>query len=387
MLLDKRLEEWSKGDMTPSIAARVLRHGQLAFEGAYGILGPGKGEASLTTDAIFPVSSITKPIISTILAIMQEEGLLELNDPVRQYIPEFIGDADGEIRIWHLLTHTSGIIDDELDKNIGKYITDILGLCVPGEDAGEEEWNEIMLKARGKMGLPALEPGQKMRSDTYLAICLKIPPAYKPRKAISYSNSGFHIATEIINRLSGKRIDEFATEKLFAPLNMKDSYFLFPPEKLSRFVTRGDGFIGQKWLNHGILQSESGAGGLKSTVHDMTRFGQMYLNKGALEGNYLLSPYSIRELTRDHNIGITGSGYFGTDDSSQGLGWNIKGLKQDGFGMLRSAGSYEHGGFGCCTLMIDPEADIVAAYFTVCRTDTYEKAANFCNLIIGALTD
>jgi CubicO group peptidase (beta-lactamase class C family) len=204
---------------------------------------------------------------------------------------------------------------------------------------------------------------------------------------MSYCNSGFHIATEIMNRLSGKSIDDYATEKLFAPLNMKDSYFLFPMEKLSRYVTRGDAFIGSRWLNHGILQSESGPGGLKSTVDDMARFGQMYLNKGSLEGVHVLSPYSIRELTGAYKNKATDSAEGVTQDSILGMGWNVKGRQYDDSGMLRSFGSYEHEGFGCCKLLVDPETDIVAAYFTVCRTDTYYMAANFNNMVIGALID
>lgn len=388
MLLDKRLEEWSKSDVTPSIAVKVLRHGQTAFEGAYGTLGPERGEASLTTDAIFPVRSITKAILCTLLAIMQEEGLLDFNQPVRQYIPEFTGDVGSEIRIRHLLTNTSGIIDDDLDKNVGKYITDRLGLKIPEEDTDVEEWNDLMGKVREKLKLAPMEPGTSLRSSTYLAVSLKIPPTHKPQKVMSYCNSGFHIAAEIMNRLSGKSIDDYAAEKLFAPLNMKDSYFLLPKEKLFRYVTRGDTFIGNRWLNHGILQSESSAGGLKSTVDDMTRFGQMFLNKGSLEGVHVLSPYSIRELTGAHNFksaDLSGNG--NTYDSIWGMGWNVKGLKEDDGGILRSAGSYEQGGLGSCRLLVDPEADITAAYFTVCRTDTYYMAANFYNMVIGALTD
>lgn len=386
LLLDNRLEEWSNSGMTPSIAARVLRHGELAFEGAYGMLGPDTGEALMTVDAIFPVCAITKTVISTLLSIMQEEGLVDLNDPVRLYIPEFTGDADSEIRIWHLLTHTSGIIDDDLDQKFYKYISETLKLKMPDGNIGEEEWNDTMAKIREKMGLPAVEPSQKMRSDTYMAARNLFPPAYKPQKVMSYSNSGYNLATEIINRLSGMSIDEYAAEKLFLPLKMNDSHFLFPTEKLTRYVTREDGFVGSKWLNDGILDSESGPGGLKSTVIDMTRFGQMYLNNGTLDGVTVLSPYSIREIISDHCYCLPVSEHGRIrNENNWGMGWSIKGSKKDDSGMLRSASSIEHGGFGGCKLMVDPEADIVAAYFTVCKTDTYYKAAAFNNMVLGAL--
>ncbi len=168
MLLDKKITEWSKSDMTPTIVARVLRHGQLAFEGAYGIQGPGSESDSLTTDAIFPVCSITKPVISALLFVLQEEGDIDVNHPVRMYMPEFTGDAKSEVRIWHLLTHTSGLLDDELSKYFDKFVTQMLGLKLPDHEAPDDEHDEINLKIREKMGLPYMAPGRAMRYDTYL---------------------------------------------------------------------------------------------------------------------------------------------------------------------------------------------------------------------------
>ncbi|NLO40010.1 MAG: beta-lactamase family protein [Ruminiclostridium sp.] len=386
LLLDQRLEEWSKNPMTPSIAVRVLRHGQEAFTGAYGIKGPDMASDSLTPDTIFPVCSLTKPVISTLLCIMQEEGLIDLFHKVRHYIPEFTGDKKPDIRIWHLLTHTSGIIDKDTNENTEAFITKTLGIALPKEDSCEEEWNEALLKVREKMGLPYMEPGRKMRHDTQLAVTLSIVPTHKPQEVMSYCNTGFHIAKEIIDRISKKPIDEFAAEKLFKPLKMQDSHFLFPQSKLPRYVTRSPEYLASDWLNKGILDSDSGPGGLKTTVLDMTRFGQMFLNKGSLEGVSVLSPASVREMTSDHNFHLADASYNEeTVASTWGLGWNLRGRKKDDSGILRSTGSFEHGGFGCCKLLCDPEADIVAAYFTVCRTDTYFMASNFNNIVLGAI--
>lgn len=164
---------------------------------------------------------------------------------------------------------------------------------------------------------------------------------------------------------------------------MKDSHFIFPQEKLSRFVTRGPEYVGCGWLNSGILNSENGAGGLKSTVDDMTRFGQMYLNNGIYDGKRVLSAASIREITSDHNSHMSAASYGGeTFDSTWGLGWNVKGSKKDDSGILRSASSFEHGGFACTKLLCDPEEDLVAAYFTVCKEDNFWNASKFNNIVI-----
>ncbi|HKL98946.1 MAG TPA: serine hydrolase domain-containing protein, partial [Mobilitalea sp.] len=334
----------------------------------------------------FPVCSLTKPVMGTILSIMQEEGLIDLNEPVRDYIPEFTGDEDSLIRIWHLLTHSSGLIDEDLPKNFNSYIRDKFGIAPVENDTPIEAKNEMYLKVREKLGLPYMEPGEDMRFNTYRTVILMVPPTHKPQKVMSYCNTGLRLAMDIVKSVSGRSADEYLTEKIFAPCKMVDSHFFFPQEKLSRYVTRGPEFIGSNWLNSGILKSDNGAGGLKSTVHDMTNLGQMYLNHGVYDGKRVLSTASVREITSDHNQQVSASTYHGeTFESTWGLGWNVKGTKTDDAGMLRSAGSFEHGGFATTKLLCDPEADIVAAYFTVCKEDKAINAAKFNNMVIGAI--
>ena len=141
-------------------------------------------------------------------------------------------------------------------------------------------------------------------------------------------------------------------------------------------------------MNAGVLDSEQGGNGLKSTVADLTRFGQMYLNHGTLDGVRVLSPASIRELVANHNGKLPPAVYDGEEfDSSWGLGWNVKESKKDDSGILRSPRSFEHAGFGCTRLLCDPDADVVAAYFTVCITDTYVNLNRFNNIVIGAINE
>lgn len=388
MLLDEMLSEWVKNEMTPSIAVKVLRHGQTAFEGAYGILGPDKEPDSLTVDTIYPLCSITKPVVGALLSIMQEEGILDLNQAVCKYKPELTGDPDSLIRIWHLLTHTSGIIDEDLNKNYNEYMTNNLELPIPKDEDPEEAWDEINLKIRERMGLPYKEPGNAMRHDTFMAVCLAASPTHKPQKVMSYCNTGYQMAMDIITKVTGRRIDDYATEKLFGPLKMVDSHFIFPREKQSRFVTRREGFDGYDWLNDGILDSESGSGGLKSTVNDMTRFGQMFLNHGTLDGARVLSSASVREILIDHNAKVPEAEFHGEIfESTWGLGWNVKGTKKDDSGMLRSARSFQHGGFGGAKLLCDPDADIVIAYFAVSKMDSSSNTALCNNMVIGAIDE
>ncbi|HEY5465419.1 MAG TPA: serine hydrolase domain-containing protein, partial [Clostridia bacterium] len=238
ILLDKRLAEWSKNVMTPSIAVKVLRHGQVAFEGAYGISGKDKEPDSLTADTIFPVASITKPVVATLLAIMQEEGLVDFYHPVREYLPEFTGDPDNLVRVWHLLSHSSGIIDSDIHRLFDEHVRQSLGLAFPADEEPPEAWNALFLKIREKMGLPYMEPSAAMHRNTNLVTGLSFPPTHKPQEVMAYCSFGYDMAMEIITRISGERIDEYASRKLFKPLGMNDSHFIFPREKLPRYVTR-----------------------------------------------------------------------------------------------------------------------------------------------------
>lgn len=386
LLLDERLTEWSKTEESPSTVVKILRHGEVAFEGAYGVLGPDKAPDSLTTDTIFPLCSVTKPVVSTLLSIMQEKGLIDFNHPVRYYLPEFAGDADSHIRIWHLLAHASGIIDEDAGKFCDEYVNKTLGMTHPKEEDPESAWDEFCMVIREKMGLPAMEPGKAMRHDTFKAIRYQAPPTYQPMEIMRYCNTGYNLAMDIINRVSGKKIDEYADEILFGPLKMVDSHFIFPRGKLPRFVTRSDKFVGSDWLNSGVLDCDSGSGGLKSTVDDFVRFGQMYLNQGILDGVRVLSPASIRQMTINHIAELPPNEYEGeVFDSSWGLGWNVRSMKKDDAGILRSPNSFEHAGFGGSRLLCDPDADVVAAYFTVC--DSYVHIASFNNMVIGAIDD
>lgn len=390
MLLDQRLTEWSRTEYTPSIAVKILRHGEAAFEGAYGTAGPGRAPDSLSVDTIFPVCSITKPVTSTLLAILQEEGLVDFNDPVRKYLPELINDKENRIRIWHLLTHSSGYIEADLERYCREYIENTakeLGLPVP-EDGDIEAKIAVFRGIREKLGLPDKYPDDNLIRDTCFYLKMTAPPTHLPQKIMSYCGFGYDMAGEIVQRVSGKNIDDYARENLFGPLKMTDSYFLFPREKLPRYIRREKKDEGCRYLNREALINTSGSGGLKTTVNDITRFGQMYLNRGSLDGVRVLSCASVRELTSDHNYHLPIAEYKGEAfDSTWGLGWNVLKDKKDDTGLLHSHRSFEHGGYGGTRLLCDPDADITAAYFTVNYSERYWHLSNFNNMVIAAIAD
>lgn len=328
LLLDQRLSKWCQNGLTPSIVMRVLRHGQLAFEGAYGDCGPGSQPGSLRADAIFPVCSITKPITSTLLCMLQEEGYLDFNQPVREFLPEFTGDEHSAIRIWHLLSHSSGLVDDDINAFFNAF-TKTLGLETPAEDAATKQWDAFYAQARRAMGLPEMPPGRAMRHNTYLSVCMRAAPTHPVHTHMNYCNFGYHLAKEIALRLTGLGFEALVKEKLFTPLGMADSHFALPKEKEPRFVTRPEDFVGGKWLSGDVKQSDSGPGGLKTTAKDITRFGQMFLNGGEWEGKRILSKATVRLMTTDHNPTLPPTKFCNdVFDSYWGLGWNVLSTKR-----------------------------------------------------------
>jgi CubicO group peptidase (beta-lactamase class C family) len=107
-------QKWVDDGVHPSLEFVVARRGVVFLHEAYGKLGPEKDAPSLVKDTIFPLASISKPITATAAMILVEEGLLGLNRPVRDYVPEFIGEGKDKVIVRHLLTHTSGLRDVDL---------------------------------------------------------------------------------------------------------------------------------------------------------------------------------------------------------------------------------------------------------------------------------
>ena len=128
-----------------------------------------------------------------------------------------------------------------------------------------------------------------------------------------------------------------------------------------------------------ILTNTSASGGLKSTMADLTRFGQMFLQGGTLGGARILSPASVRLMTTDNNSELPDSFWRGRYlGSNWGFGWDVKNGKKDDLGLLRGERSYNHCGFGGARLHVDPDAALVVA-FNIVEHDEGEACLNHSN--------
>ncbi|MHC1694089.1 MAG: serine hydrolase domain-containing protein [Eubacteriales bacterium] len=351
--LDELLQSYIDKDCRQFIIVRAHRYGVPIYEFCGGV---STKEYGIKQDTISCVFSITKSVTSTQIMILQEQGLLDIAEPVCTYLDHFRGGDKESVLIWHLMTHSSGIDDNGYRKFRDDYISG-LGLDIPGDNASQEEEDEFHRLLAVKLGLPE-NASEYERSNALFALYqLPCPPGER----MMYSNTGYAHLGRIIEKVSGKSLNDFSREFLFGPLGMDDSYFCLPPELFHKVAGRSERCSETPWINTPDNFTWPGAmGGLKTTVIDLCRFGDMLLNGGALDGVRILSPASIREMSKNHNAILKQ----GSEWDSWGLGFNLRGTKKDDAGVLRSVLSLEHGGMCGHKFIIDPVCGVSISVFT-----------------------
>jgi len=333
---------WVAQGITPALVVLVARRGVIVIHEAFGCLTPEQDSPPLELDTIYPIASISKPITATAAMILVEDGLLGLNRPVSWYIPEFVGEGKGAVMVHHLLTHTSGFRDGDVDA--------------------------YAEKKKGPVEIPSPDETQHPIINEYLFLRYDAPLWKPPGTEMSYCNYGYCLVGEIVRRISGKSLDDFARERIFEPLGMKDTCYIVPDSVRQRVVRRSadDPF---PWLDSREHQETPWAGGgAFSTAMDMAIFGQMLLNRGTYGDVRVLSPASVAEMTRNQIPGI-GAQYKGQffPEASWGFGWSIRGNKKSLVyaETLQSPEAFSHGGAGGVFLWVDPVYEIIGAYFSI----------------------
>ena len=362
--------EWVEQGITPAIQALVARRGTIVLHGAWGRQGPDDDDPPLTTDSIFGIGSISKTITATIVMSLVEDGLLGLNRPVQEYLPEFAGEGKEQVMVHHLLTHTSGLRNEEVTAHRLARIA-----------AGQAPPREPM---------PYLRPEEMLhlpdRQDVLDAPLWKAPGA-----EMSYFSYGYTLLTEIVERVTGQPAERVFQARIFDSLGLTGASFgALPPERLKRYVLRLDD---APWalLNYPdrVRALASGGGAVSLTAFDLAVFGQMFLNGGSYGRARILSPVSIAEMTRNQIPGVSANWageYF--PEASWGYGWNVqagkKGLMEPS---LLSPTAYCHGGCSMMYIWVDPTYDLVGVYFSVALKKVSERRTNWCgDLFANAVT-
>jgi len=337
----------------------VARRGHVVWFKAQG-LSDREADKPMRADSIFRICSMSKPITSTAVMMLYEEGKFLLEDPISKYLPEFkdpkvlVKPATGqsytipatrEITIRDLLRHTSGLTYN---------------------------WNEDLGPLYEKAGVAAgLLPYDGTIGDSVKRLA-PLPLLFNPGERFEYSLS-VDVLGRLVEVVSGKPLDEFFRTRIFEPLGMKDTSFFPPESKLDRLTTAYTYYDG-KGLNRfpdtpitegsfsysadypykGAKKLFSGGGGLTSTAEDYARFCQMMLNGGKWGNTRLLSRKSVELMTHDQ-LGKIGP------DQGFGLGFGVDGVKAP-LAELGTPGSFNWGGFFYTGFSVDPKEELIIIF-------------------------
>jgi CubicO group peptidase (beta-lactamase class C family) len=372
---------WVREGHTPTLGVCVARRGVIVLHEAFGVLGPGPDSPRLERDAIFPVGSLTKPVTATLVMQLVEDGLLGLNRPAKDYLPELAGDGVEEILVHHLLTHTSGYVwhsDPPMTEHAMKKVA-----------AG---WKP-----------PPRPEGQHPLVHEMLDLFWDAPRVTRAGEVMTYSNHNYELLAEILRRLTGRDLEPLARERIFDPLGMRDSSYVVPESASHRVVQRASGLpfadpegpffdgLGSRQLQ----ETPYGGAGLHTTPIDLTVFSQAILNGGAYGDARILSPAAVAAMTRDQIPG-TQALFFGRlmRHASWGYGWQIESPTKWPYshGSLHPLGTLAHEGAGGSTFWIDRVHEMVGAYFEVTTrvTEQMDHLWNFDlfqNVITSAVED
>lgn len=348
----------------PGVVAYLSRHGdeQVVTVGATTV----DGAAPLRQDAIFRISSMTKPITATATMALVDDGMLTLDEPVDRWLPELANQR--------VLRSLDAPLDDTVPARRPITARDLLtftmgfGIVLAPPDTYPIQ--SAMERLSLGQGVPA--PSSFPPPDEWLRRLGSLPLMAQPGERWMY-NTGADVLGVLIARVSGAPFDQFLKQRLFDPLGMKDTGFFVPPEKL-------DWFAPELWTNPGTGATEvydpvtggqwnaapafpSGAAGLVSTADDFAAFSHMLLNGGEHKGTRILSRASVAAMTINQLTPEQEANSGPILHDGRGWGFGIAVFTRpssDG----RSAGAFGwEGGLGT-SWGADPGEDLTAMLFT-----------------------
>ena len=389
--IDRHFARYVDDGRLPGWLILVSRRGAIVHLSTYGQRDVEAGLA-VELDTIFRIYSMTKPITSVAAMMLYEEGAFELKDPVSRFVPAFEGvrvyragsalnpvtePASEPVRIWHLLTHTSGL-------TYGFHHAHPV---------------DAMYRAAG------FEWGSPRRAD--LTACCEawaaLPLLFQPGAEWNYG-----VSTDVLGRVvevaSGQTLDRFFAERIFRPLGMTDTAFSAPEadhDRLAALYVALPGHADPVRMDamgdaaKSPPTALSGGAGLVSTATDYHRFTQMLLRGGELDGARLLGTRTVRYMTRNHLPGGVDLEAFGrplfAETTFEGVGFGLGfSVVQDDVAnrVLSTVGEFGWGGAASTASLVDPSEAITALFFTqLLPSSTHPIRSQLKQLVYQALVD
>ena len=361
-----------RGELVGAVSL-IARKGRVAHVGTHGHLDRDDDDA-MPEDAIFRIASMSKPVISTALMLLVEDGSVLLDDDLSEHLPEFaesevlvVGEdgsqsrvpAERPIKVYDLLRHMSGLT---------------YGIFQPGTPIGQ-------IYAEADIWNPEHDLAEFARRVATL------PLTHHPGTHWDYGVS-VDIQGALIERVTGQELEDFLRQRLFEPLDMVDTGFHVPEGSHGRLVSH---YVATP---QGLLEAPTyrdfrqppkapyGGGGLVSTIRDYARFLEMLLAGGALDGQRVLSRKTVELMTTDHLYDAPGM--------PPGVGFGL------GFAVRRSAGQVTPGSVGTFSwggiyntyFFVDPEEEMFALLMSQLTPFNHEQLSErFRTMVYQAIAD
>jgi CubicO group peptidase (beta-lactamase class C family) len=326
----------------PGAYLLIGRKGQVAFEQGFGVQGPGQ-TTPVSSETIFRIFSMTKPVVAVTAMTLVEEGKLNLDAPVSDYLPAFkdikVWQKEGDptpatkpMLIRHLMSHTSGIIYSFIQPT-----SPIAKAWVAGgeqrQDLNAKDWSE--------------------------QVVAKLPMISEPGAAWNYSQ-GLDVLGGVIEKVTGQTLEVAIRERVTGPLGMTDTAFVQPADKAPRFAqSQKQDPLYYDYTMQRILYA--GGGGLSSTAEDYLRFGTMLANKGEYRGVRILKPETVDLMLIDQTTAdIRSKGLF---FPGQGMGFGLGvSLVIDDTKQRPGNGTFSWNGIAGTEWWYDPKNDVFMVF-------------------------
>jgi CubicO group peptidase (beta-lactamase class C family) len=347
--LDTSLRSAIERKDVPGVVALVTNRERVLYKGAFGVADVATSRA-LSSDALFRIASMTKPVTSVALMQLVEQGRLGLDDPAEKYLPELVG-----LKVFESFDAATGayvLRPASKPPTVRHFLTHTSGLAYPFTSA---IWRDFKPRDGEKypFGGPLLfDPGERWH----------------------YSTST-DVVGKLVEVVSGQKLEDYFRQNIFAPLKMDDTSYNVPEAKGPRLVAqqqrageRMDGAIELQNPQLGLtIASPIGGGGLASTAEDYGRFVRMLLNGGALDGARVLKAETVALMGQNHIGAVTVPALKSALPRSADFTFIDDGKDKWGLGFLittnqvpgkRSPGSLSWGGINNTFFWVDPSKGV-----------------------------
>jgi beta-glucosidase-like glycosyl hydrolase/CubicO group peptidase (beta-lactamase class C family) len=345
------LENAIADSVFPGAQVAIVRNDTLIASRGFGRQTYNPESPEVTIETIYDIASVTKVVATTVVAMqLFEQNKIKLDIPVKSYLPQFHGGMKDSVTMRHLLTHSSGL----------------------------HWWVDLWNKAK--------------TNEEALIYIYQLPLDYAPGDSMIYSDLGIIMVGEIMETVTGKSIDELASEMIYKPMGMTNT--MYNPQKnlLPRIAPTEFGGSMNRGQIHGEVHDEntfflggvSTHAGIFTTAEDLALFAQMLINGGIYKLKRFLRPETIKYWTTRQDI---------PPGSDRALGWDTPSDKGSSAGDYFSAESFGHLGFTGTSLWIDPNRKIAIilltnrVYPTREREGIYKVRRDFHNAAMKALLE